>query len=217
MIEMVIATTIFAVMSVAVVSVYIQTTFVSQKLRMTRHLSETAREITERIAYDVRESGISMTYSSYDDGLTENDVWMNPDYLSGGEMLTIGDEVSVKKVYFYGKKEWAILSRCKESDKNTKTVHCWLYVMPATLGPELVPEFTEAYNLVDSFIPEEEKKRVKIENMKFYISWDGETTEKKVTLVFTLALMPRIGIPVWLIADTRLHIQTTLSERYFNQ
>lgn len=55
LIEMVITVTIFAVMSIAVVSIYIQTTNLAQKLRMTRHLSETAREITERIADDVRE------------------------------------------------------------------------------------------------------------------------------------------------------------------
>ena len=55
LIEMVITTTIFAVMSIAVMSIYLQTTNLAQKLRMTRHLSETAREITEKIADDVRE------------------------------------------------------------------------------------------------------------------------------------------------------------------
>lgn len=60
------------------------------------------------------------------------------------------------------------------------------------LTDTLNPDFSQAFNLVDSFIPEESKKRVKIEDMKFYISGDGNTTEKKVTIVFTLALMPRI-------------------------
>lgn len=30
--------------------------------------------------------------------------------------------------------------------------------------------YKEAYNLVDSFIPDEAKKRVKIKDLKFYIS-----------------------------------------------
>lgn len=36
---------------------------------------------------------------------------------------------------------------------------------------------------------------------------------KKVTLVMTLALMPRIGVPFAQIESTKLHIQTTISDR----
>jgi hypothetical protein len=56
---MVLATTIFAIMSLMVMSVYIQTTALTSKLKATRYLSETAREITERIAEDVKERGLS--------------------------------------------------------------------------------------------------------------------------------------------------------------
>lgn len=54
LIEMLVATTIFAVMSIAVMSIYIQTTSLSNRLKATRYLSETSREITERIAEDVK-------------------------------------------------------------------------------------------------------------------------------------------------------------------
>ena len=81
----------------------------------------------------------------------------------------------------------------------------------------LNPDFSQAFNLVDSFIPEESKKRVKIEDMKFYISGDGNTTEKKVTIVFTLALMPRIGVPLIGLSESKLRVQTTISERFFKQ
>ena len=78
------------------------------------------------------------------------------------------------------------------SSEKTKTdpkIHCGLYlVSPGDNGKD-------GFNLVDSFVPKDENKRVKIEDMKFYISGDGVTTEKKVTLVFTLVLMPRIGVP----------------------
>ena len=68
LVEMILATTIFAVMSIAVISIYIQTTNLSNRLKATRYLSETSREITERIAEDVKGKGISLKYSQYDDG-----------------------------------------------------------------------------------------------------------------------------------------------------
>ncbi len=207
---MVITVTIFAVMSIAVVSIYIQTTNLAQKLRMTRHLSETAREITERIADDVREKW--MTGGTLEDGTTY-EYWNTNDTYSqsGTEILWIGDNT---KIYVYGRKltlGWiTTLWHCDTIEKEDPKIHCGLYVLEWT-------NYANAFNLVDSFIPEEEKKRVKIEDLKFYISGDGNITEKKVTLVFTLVLMPRIGIPAWLIADTRLHIGTTISERFFRE
>lgn len=220
LIEMLVATTIFAVMSIAVMSIYIQTTSLSNRLKATRYLSETSREITERIAEDVKWKGISQKYSRYDDGTLGNDMWRNPSYQSGWELLTIGSETSTLRSYFYGKKIGATLSLCTEGEKKDTTTECWLYVMPSSifaLTDTLNPDFSQAFNLVDSFIPEESKKRVKIEDMKFYISGDGNTTEKKVTIVFTLALMPRIWVPLIGLSESKLRVQTTISERFFKQ
>ncbi len=205
LIEMVITVTIFAVMSIAVVSIYIQTTNLAQKLRMTRHLSETAREITERIADDVREKWMTGVIISASTNPYWN--WSSSYSSSGSEILGIWDG---NKAYIYGKKSETGIDPCDTVNQNDPKIHCGLYVLEWT-------DYANAFNLVDSFIPEEEKKRVKIENLNFYISGDGNTTEKKVTLVFTLVLMPRIGIPAWLIADTRLHIETTISERFFRE
>jgi len=77
-----IAMSIFAVMSVVVISVYINTTYTTNRLNAMRHLTETARQITERIAEDVREHGIS-------DGWTEgfdptNTLWDVYDYVGSG-------------------------------------------------------------------------------------------------------------------------------------
>ncbi len=215
-IELVISITIFSLMIISITSLYIQTTYLGEKMRNTRYLSESAREITERIADDVRSIGISSKYSRYDDHTLLNDTWKNPSYQDGGEILTIGNEIRVRKTYFYGKYISGILSRCSVLDKLDKNQHCGLYVMPASIaGWILSPSFSEGFNLVDSFVPEENRKRVKLEDLTFYISWDGIHTEKKVTLVLTLALMPRIGIPPTLVNETRLHVQTTISERFF--
>ena len=220
LVEMILATTIFAVMSIAVISIYIQTTNLSNRLKATRYLSETSREITERIAEDVKGKGISLKYSQYDDGTLWNDLWKNPTYLSGWEILTIGSESSVFRSYFYGKKVGATLSLCTPIEKKDSVTECWLYSMPSTifaLTDSLDPDFSQAFNIVDSFIPEEQKKRVKIDDLKFYISWDGNTTEKKVTIVMSLVLMPRIGVPLVWLSEGRLRVQTTISERFFKQ
>jgi prepilin-type N-terminal cleavage/methylation domain-containing protein len=76
LVEMVLATTIFAVMSTIVISIYIQTTNLSSRLKATRYLSETAREITERIAEDVKEKGLS---GSVNLSPTTNPYWDNAD------------------------------------------------------------------------------------------------------------------------------------------
>lgn len=92
MIEMIVSITIFSLMMISITSLYIQTTYLGEKLRHTRYLSESAREITERIADDVRTLGISSKYSRYDDHTVANDTWNHPTYRDGGEVLTIGNE-----------------------------------------------------------------------------------------------------------------------------
>lgn len=55
LVELMIAMSIFAVMSVMIMNVYFNISNTSRRLSATRELSETAREITERIAQDVKE------------------------------------------------------------------------------------------------------------------------------------------------------------------
>jgi type II secretory pathway pseudopilin PulG len=202
-----IAMSIFAVMSVMIMSVYINTTNTARKLNATRHLTETARQITERLAQDVRERGLSLSGSKVPS--STDDSWNDMQYTqSGGAILGIGTEDSIKLQYIYGKRSDIWLDPCTISDKNDSKTHCGLYLV--NMG-DLNP-YTNSYNLVDSFIPEESRKRVKVQDLKFYISgW--EFTTKKVTLVMTLTLMPRIGVPASMVENTKLHIQTTISER----
>ena len=55
LVELMIAMTIFSVMSVMIMNVYFNISNTSRRLSATRELSETAREITEGIAQDVKE------------------------------------------------------------------------------------------------------------------------------------------------------------------
>jgi hypothetical protein len=65
-------------------NVYINTTNTSRKLNMTRELSETAREITERISQDIRDKGIDMDRSKFDDTMIDNELWRSPNYTQSG-------------------------------------------------------------------------------------------------------------------------------------
>lgn len=209
LVELVISMTIFAVMTTAIISIYIQTTALSYRLKASRYLSETAREITERITEDVRENGLSGTtlVSAYL-------PWSSPNYSDWAELIGIWDGT---KKYIYWIKElvwvnWTI-NPCNNPRRSDPKEHCWLYEV---IGDSAL-SYQEAYNLVDSFIPEESKKRVKIRDLSFYISWDGIKTEKKVTLVFTLALMPRIWVPNISPENSTLSIQTTVTARSFQK
>jgi hypothetical protein len=161
---MVLATTIFAIMSLIVMSIYIQTTTLTSKLKATRYLSETAREITERIAEDVKEGGLSGSVSV---PMTTNIYWDSTDgyKIDGKEILGIGDGDTV---YLYGKRSGAFIDECRPLDKSDLKTHCGLYLVKAFNTSS--PGYADAWNLVDSFVPEESKKRVKIEDMKFYVS-----------------------------------------------
>jgi type II secretory pathway component PulJ len=85
-----ISMSIFAVMSVIIMSVYIQTTNTARKMNATRELSETAREITERIAQDVRGKGID-TASEFDPSPSAYILWTDQAIYtsSGSEYMSI--------------------------------------------------------------------------------------------------------------------------------
>jgi hypothetical protein len=54
-----------------------------------------------------------------------------------------------------------------ELRKSSAKIHCGLYLVKYN------DNGLNAYNLVDSFNPDEKKKRVKISNLRFYLSGDG--------------------------------------------
>lgn len=62
---------------------------------------------------------------------------------------------------------------------------------------------------------------VKVDNLRFYISWSWNNSitntdnEAKVTLVFDLSIMPGKGIRPELAEETKMKIQTTISEKIY--
>jgi prepilin-type N-terminal cleavage/methylation domain-containing protein len=212
LIELIIAMAIFGIMSATILSVYIQTTDISRKLQMTRLLTETSREITERIAADVRENGIDIVSSRFDQSTTHT-PWMNPSYSIGWEVLAVKNPLWWIKKYVYGRFDITptgkVFLPCDDIEQKDSKIHCGLYLWSSTDGSDFI-------SLVDSFTPDETQKRVKITHLKFFISWDA-STESKVTLLFDISLMDRMGLRRDLAESTRMTIQTTLSERAFRK
>ena len=83
LVEMIVVTTIFAIMSVVIIQVYIQTTLLSQKLHMSRLLADSGRELTERIATDVREYGVNTVF----DTALSHPAWTTNRYTSDGNAI----------------------------------------------------------------------------------------------------------------------------------
>jgi prepilin-type N-terminal cleavage/methylation domain-containing protein len=91
LIEIMIAMTIFAMMSTMVMSIYFSTTNTTRKLNAQREISETAREITERLTSDIREYGFSGRTDLFDPSTT-HDPWRKYDYVgSGSEYLNLNN------------------------------------------------------------------------------------------------------------------------------
>lgn len=195
-----IAMTIFGMMSVMVMTIYFSTTNTTRKLNAQRELAESAREIVERISEDVRERGFSGSAEPFD---VNYDLWRSYDYsASGSEYLNLNNGR-----YVYGAKKTGGIDSCTGDKKTDPKIHCGLYLVNYDDNGSL------GYNLVDSFTPDENKKRVKITGLRFYVSGDGVNTAHKVLLSMDLALIPRNGISANLASTTTLHIQTTISER----
>ncbi len=203
-VEMILVTLIFSMMSIAAISVYIQTTDISHKLEMTRFLSESAREITERIASDVRERGIDLT--ALVDPTSTHPGWNTHMYSqSWGEILSVNGS----RIYIFGQKNSTWIVPCTEVKKNNPKEICGIYLVEWR-------NYANALNLADSFIPDESKKRVKIRNATFFVS-GNDLTENKVTMIFTLTLTNQSGVKGEYLANSDFTIQTTISERGFRK
>lgn len=118
---MVLATTIFAIMSIIILSIYLQTTALSARLKATRYLSETSREITETIADDIKTHGISAVNTTIP---SSSHIYWNgsSEYTtSGSEILSIGDGT---RMFIYGQKTALGIDPCDTIAQQDMTIHC---------------------------------------------------------------------------------------------
>lgn len=200
LIELLIAITIFAMMITMVLSIYFSTTNSTRKLNMQRELAESAREIIERVTEDITEKWMTWNTIGFD---INYDLWKSYDYSgTGSEYLNLNHGR-----YVYWVKKSTGMDTCTGIRKTDSSIHCGLYFVNYS------DNWANWYNLVDSFNPDESKKRIKVTDLKFNVSGDGINVNRKVVMNFTLELMPRNGLSKNYIDSTKLHIQTTISER----
>lgn len=204
LVELLVAITIMGMMITTTLMVYLNVWNTSLRMEMSRELSETARQITERIAQDVREEGIAL--SGVLDIKGKSFDFNEDAYRNGAEILGIGKSANKPKwqyMYLRSDINWKP-SKCTNDDKENINIHCGLYIWKN--GTYI--------NLVDAFTPWDENKRVKITDLAFYVS-GNETTSKKVTLKMTLELTRKSGVPVSLVRASKLEIQSTFSDSIF--
>lgn len=188
--ELILALSIMMMMGIMAIMVYFNVSETSRRLQLSREVSESARQITERIAQEIKQNGISLNDAQLPQAWQSKWNFVN-NYLSDGNtVLAIGE-----KIFYYGKKDG--------SECTNKNEHCGLYVWE---------ENKDAYNLVDAFRADDADKRVTIQDLKFYVT-GGDTAANKVTLKMTLSLLPKSWVSANLIESTKLEIQTTFSER----
>lgn len=223
LLELMIALTIFAIMSSMTILIYFNVSENARRLQISREISETARNITEKIDEAVKKYGID-TKVKYDS--SPGDKWKENNHLSnyGGiwsivlplkteEKTEIDsswrkNSLKINRFFVYGQKSDNTMSTCEPGQINNLQYHCGLYFVTKTSG-----ESDNIVNLVDAFMPED-KKRVRITDLKFYIS-GGDDDAKKVTLKMTLELMARGGVPPSLVRASKMELQTTFSERIY--
>lgn len=208
LVELIIGMTIFAVMSTMTILIYFNISESSRRLQISREISETTRQITEKINQEVQENKIFIKEINKDgnDSLLKKFKENNFDEKN---ILAIGRDNNEKIFVLWKRLDDKNLAPCDSDDKNNPEKNCWLYLVKQNSDWSL-----NYFNLVDSFRENENEKRVKINDLKFEISgWENDV--KKVALKMTVSLTKKSWIPNSLINGSKMEIQTTISERFY--
>jgi type II secretory pathway pseudopilin PulG len=114
-----IAMTIFGMMSIMVMTIYLSTTETARRLDAQRLLAESAREITERLTEDIGQYGFSGSAEVFDTSTTHI-PWMKNDYIgSGSEYLNLKTGR-----YVYGARKLGGIDPCIGDKKIRQDIHC---------------------------------------------------------------------------------------------
>lgn len=187
-------TVIFAIMSIAIMQVYMHVTTLGQRLSASRLLADSAREMTERIASDIRNVGMNLQIPGWTNEYTNSG---NTDFYTNANIH-----------YIFWVRKGDTITPCYSD------AQCSLF-----RADTIIPDpYKNALNMVDIFTPDDANKRVKITNLRFFISWDSSQwsmDEPKVTIIATLALTEKSWVTKSLRDGLALTIQTTISERAY--
>lgn len=185
LIELIVSITIFSIVMVSVMSIFIFSSDLSSKIEINRLMQENTKNVVETISEDIRKNGVVGVSSS---------VWVSCSVFSTGvdiwkKLCTNSGE------YFIGKYD--------------DIADVWLWVNPDTECIDIKDQCrllrddgVSIFPLTNSFIT--------FRDIDFYVSWDDI---QKVTLHFHAQPSIKKWAKIDLIKENELFFQTTISER----
>lgn len=106
LVELIIAMVILGIMSTMTLMIYFNISETSRRLQISREISETARQITERISQDIRKNGVFIgtkeTDTQWNDNSTANYLGDGNNVLHIRKVNPDGSQ-AVSHTYYYGK------------------------------------------------------------------------------------------------------------------
>lgn len=187
LIELIVSVSILSIIMISVFMIFALSSDLNNKTDISRAMQENIKNIVETIAEDVRKQGKNLKISS------SNGLWtcQNPEKTyASGTTLCVGNDR-----YYLAKQEaneWIKVSNYENCDIKTQ---CFLVKNTGTVVTQLSNSWVDFKSLV------------------FYVARDGVN---KVTLHFEIQPSGKKWIKPELIQENRMILQTTLSERLYN-
>ncbi len=187
LIELIVSVSILSIIMISVFMIFALSSDLNNKTDISRAMQENIKNIVETIAEDVRKQGKNLKISS------SNGLWtcQNPEKIyASGTTLCVGNDS-----YYIAKQEaneWIKVSNYENCDIKTQ---CFLVKNTGTAVTQLSNSWVDFKSLV------------------FYVARDGVN---KVTIHFEIQPSSKKWIKPELIQENRMILQTTLSERLYN-
>ena len=185
LVEVLVSMTIFSIMIISIMSIYTISTDITMKSDINRILQENIKNVTNKIAEDVRKEGIDGVSASKTDDYNFN-LGSNK-YKNWSALRTI----SWNKYYLAKEDPGNGYIRVESSDCSSLDDHCVIY----NLGK---------WPLTNSFVT--------VKSLDFYVSNDPIP---KVTMNIVMQPSIKKWVKTNLIKESKVIFQTTISERPF--
>ena len=184
LIELIVAITIFSIVMVSVISIFIFASQLWGKIEINRLMQENTKNIVETIAEDIRENRIIWVSGSLGESC-------DSDTLQGTKLCTNTSE------YFLAKREW------------TEDETSWIRIDPLASCQEIQDQCYVVRSFGGKIFPLS-NSRMSFRDLRFYASDQGVG---KVTITFHAQPAVRKWIPADLIKNNSFYFQTTISDR----
>lgn len=189
LVEVLVAITIFSIMMITVMGVYMTSTEITYKADLNRFMQENVKNMITNLSEDVMQYGV--------EGVKKQ-IWTNYNAKEGFALRTNGSNYTIHRYDTETKTDLGEVDvfswKCKPLATGSRP-HCILYKNDTPVTNDLVT----------------------IENIKYRLAGgtdsEGNNIPQKLTVFVTLAIAPRSGVREGLVKETKLHTQFTISVR----